>query len=68
MNSVDVVIPVYNEEIVLARSVAILRDFLAKNLSCRWRIVVADNGSVDGTLAVARELTQQYPDVGYVQF
>jgi len=67
MNSVDVVIPVYNEEIVLARSVAILRDFLAKNLSCRWRIVIADNGSVDGTLAVARELDQQYPDVGYVQ-
>lgn len=67
MNSVDVVIPVYNEEIVLARSVAILRDFLAKNLSCRWRIVVADNGSVDGTLAIARELAQQYPDVGYVQ-
>lgn len=67
MNSVDVVIPVYNEEAALARSVAILRDFLAKNLSCRWRIVIADNGSVDGTLAVARELAQQYPDVGYVQ-
>ena len=67
MNSVDVVIPVYNEEIVLARSVAILRDFLAKNLSCRWRIVVADNGSVDGTLAIARELAQQYSEVGYVQ-
>ena len=67
MNSVDVVVPVYNEERVLARSVAVLRDFLAENLSCRWQIVIADNGSVDGTLAIAKELSQQYADVRYVQ-
>jgi glycosyltransferase involved in cell wall biosynthesis len=66
VNSVDVVIPVYNEEKELARSVAVLRDFLGKNLSCGWRIVVADNGSVDGTLAVAQDLARQYPDVTYV--
>lgn len=67
MNSIDVVIPVYNEERVLAGSVGKLRDFLCKNLSCRWQIVIADNGSVDGTLAVARALSEQYPDVKYVQ-
>jgi glycosyltransferase involved in cell wall biosynthesis len=67
MSSVDVVVPVYNEEAALACSVAILRDFLAKNLSCRWQVVIADNGSVDGTLAIAGVLAQQYPDVGYVQ-
>ena len=67
MNSVDVVVPVYNEEGVLARSVAVLRDFLAENLSCRWQIVIADNGSVDGTLAIAKDLSQQYPDVRYIQ-
>jgi glycosyltransferase involved in cell wall biosynthesis len=67
VNSVDVVIPVYNEEGVLAQSVAVLRDFLGRNMSCRWRVVVADNGSVDGTLAVAKDLAQQYPDVSYVQ-
>jgi len=67
MNSVDVVVPVYNEEGALARSVAVLRDFLAENLSCRWQIVIADNGSVDGTLAVAKDLSQQYPDVRYIQ-
>jgi len=67
MNSVDVVVPVYNEEGALARSVAVLRDFLAENLSCRWQIVIADNGSVDGTLAIAKDLSQQYPDVRYIQ-
>ena len=67
MNSVDVVVPVYKEEGALARSVAVLRDFLAENLSCRWQIVIADNGSVDGTLAIAKDLSQQYPDVRYIQ-
>ncbi len=66
MNSVDVVVPVHNEEKALARSVAVLRDFLAENLSCRWRIVIADNGSLDGTLAVAKDLSQEYPDVRYI--
>ncbi len=64
MNSVDVVVPVLNEEAVLASSVAILQDFLTKNLSCRWRIVVADNGSTDRTFEVAGELAWKYPEVG----
>jgi len=67
MNSVDIVIPVYNEEKVLASSVEVLRDFLKGNLSCRWQIVIADNGSVDGTLSVAKSLSEQYPEVIYVQ-
>jgi len=67
VNSIDVVVPVYNEEGVLARSVAVLRDFLAGNLSCRWRIVIADNGSADGTLAIAQDLSRQYPDVRHIQ-
>ena len=66
INSIDVVVPVLNEERVLAESVAKLRDFLGENLSCRWQIVIADNGSVDGTLDVARSLSEQYPDVTYV--
>ena len=67
MNSVDIVIPVYNEEKALESSVGILRDFLKENLSCRWQIVIADNGSIDGTLSVAKSLSEQYPEVRYVQ-
>ncbi len=59
---VDAVIPVYNEEHILAQSVATLRAFLAERLSQhRWRIVIADNASIDGTLAVAQRLAGQYP-------
>ena len=53
MASVDVVIPVYNEEHVLARSVDTLRASLRDGLPHAWRIVIADNASTDGTLAVA---------------
>ena len=67
MSSVDVVIPVYNEELVLARSVAALRDYLAGNVSFPWRIVIADNGSTDATLDVAKRLAEQYKDVEYTQ-
>jgi glycosyltransferase involved in cell wall biosynthesis len=61
LTTVDVVMPVYNEEHVLARSVETLRAFLRDNPSHTWRIVVADNASTDGTLAVAQGLAGQYP-------
>jgi glycosyltransferase involved in cell wall biosynthesis len=64
--TVDVVIPVYNEEAALPRSVSALRDFLQANLTLPWTIVIADNGSIDGTLAVAQELAAKYPDVTYI--
>jgi glycosyltransferase involved in cell wall biosynthesis len=58
--SVDIVIPVYNEEHVLARSVETLRAFLRDNLPHTWRIVVADNASTDGTVRVAQGLAEQH--------
>jgi glycosyltransferase involved in cell wall biosynthesis len=64
--TVDVVIPVYNEEADLERSVDALRRFLAKSFPYRWRIVVADNASVDGTLEIAKRLSSQYPEVTYL--
>jgi len=63
MTSVDVVIPVYNEEHVLARSVATLRQFLGQNLPQSWTIVIADNASTDKTWEVAQALDQQHSDV-----
>lgn len=61
MKSFDIVIPVYNEERVLARSVETLMAHLEQRFPYRWRIVVADNASTDGTLAVARELAARHP-------
>jgi len=66
MTSVDVVIPVLNEEKDLPRSVAVLWDFFNEHLPYQWQIVIADNGSTDKTLAVAQALSLQYPRVTYI--
>ena len=64
---VDVVIPVYNEEKDLEKSVTTLRRFLLDNVDYDWRIVVADNASRDRTLEIAKELAERYPgEVTYV--
>ncbi|HLF71128.1 MAG TPA: dolichyl-phosphate beta-glucosyltransferase [Dehalococcoidia bacterium] len=63
MARVDVVLPVFNEEHVLARSVRTLQIFLTENLPHEWRIVIADNGSSDGTLAIAQKLAAELDNV-----
>lgn len=53
--AVDIVIPCLNEEKQLPRTLETLSSFCVSNLGdYRWRIVVADNGSTDGTLKIAQ--------------
>ena len=67
MATVDVVIPVLNEEHSLGRCIETLGAFLRDNLPHEWRIVVADNGSTDATLAVATGFAESRPgDVGVI--
>jgi glycosyltransferase involved in cell wall biosynthesis len=61
--TVDVVIPVYNEERALPASVATLCDYLETYFPYSWRIVIADNASTDRTLAVAEALAAHHPQV-----
>jgi glycosyltransferase involved in cell wall biosynthesis len=66
MMKVDVVVPVYNEEKVLEKNIAILRSFLEKRCPYDWRIVIADNASTDRTLEIAKELSARWDDVTYI--
>ena len=59
----DIVIPVYNEELDLAGSVRRLHQYLASEVPYPSRITIADNASTDGTLAVAHELAVDLADV-----
>jgi glycosyltransferase involved in cell wall biosynthesis len=61
--TVEVVIPVYNEAHVLEQSIATLSAFLSAQLPYAWRILIADNASSDGTLALAQRLAAQDPRV-----
>lgn len=60
----SVVIPIYNEEGILASSVISLRENL-KELGKTFEILLAENGSVDRTLELCEELKTRYPEVDY---
>ena len=64
--SVEVVIPVYNEEEALPVNIPRLCAFLKENLSNPWRVTIADNASIDGTRAVSEELSQDLEGVNYL--
>ena len=60
--ALDVVIPVHNEEVDLAGSVARVHEHLAR-LPYTFRITIADNASTDGTALVAHRLSHEYDEV-----
>lgn len=60
---VDVVIPCLNEANVLRSSVETAVALFARHPRYDWRLVIADNGSTDGTGDLARELENEYSQV-----
>ena len=64
---VDLVVPVYNEEAVLADSVHRLHAYLSEEFPFDWRIVIADNASTDHTRAVAHRLAEELAGVEVVE-
>src|SRR3989344_2230265 len=65
--SVNIVIPVYNEERELSENVTKLRQYLGTHLTdFFWRISIADNASTDRTLTLARKLAKRFPEIAVV--
>lgn len=62
----SLVIPVFNEEPILRAAVVDLRERLAPH-GLDYEIILAENGSRDGTASVARELQARYREVRLVQ-
>jgi glycosyltransferase involved in cell wall biosynthesis len=60
---VDVVIPCYNEATVLRASIERTVALFDDNPRFDWRVVIADNGSNDGTGPLAEQLAGEYPEV-----
>jgi glycosyltransferase involved in cell wall biosynthesis len=63
---VNLTLPAYNEAKHLAESVARLLEYLRDGVPFDWRIVIADNGSTDGTLGLAQQLAREHPQVQVV--
>jgi glycosyltransferase involved in cell wall biosynthesis len=66
--TIEVVIPVYNEEAQLPQGVAALARLLAQSKEHEVTMLIADNGSTDRTFALAQRLSQEYPSVQAVHF
>ncbi|WP_327632900.1 bifunctional glycosyltransferase family 2/GtrA family protein [Kribbella sp. NBC_00482] len=64
--TVDVVVPVFNEERSLPGCLRVLDEFLTASFPFRSTITVVDNASTDGTLDVARLLAADYERVRVV--
>ncbi len=58
--SVEVVVPVYNEQDALPESISALCAYLETYFPYRWSVVIADNASTDDTLTVACDLATAY--------
>lgn len=64
--TVDIVLPVLNEAYILEESVRTLCMYMEDNLPYHYQIIIADNGSTDGTRRVAAMLTEHFPAVRVV--
>ena len=64
--TVEVVIPVYNEERDLDRCVRHLHVYLERSFPFSFRITIADNASTDATWPLARRLAGELPHVDAV--
>ena len=68
MIRLDVVIPGLNEEAILAETAGTLSDFMSANMGrYDWRVVIADNGSTDGTQEIGRRLAAESERVEYMR-
>lgn len=63
---VDVVIPCLDEVQVLRQSVEMTVRLFAEHPEFEWRLIIADNGSTDGTTELATRLTEEYPQVAAI--
>lgn len=64
--SVEITIPVYNEEKELEKNITTLSDFCSKNLkSYDWHITIADNASTDNTPVIASTMAKKNTKIIY---
>jgi glycosyltransferase involved in cell wall biosynthesis len=62
-----IVLPAYNEELVIAKNTKQVLDFCQHNIiNDQYLIIIADNKSTDKTAEIGQSLAQQYKEVTYL--
>ena len=62
---ITIVLPVYNEELILKDNTLKVFNFCQKNIKSNWQIVISDNASTDKTQTIGQELANQHPQIKY---
>ncbi|MEK7573057.1 MAG: glycosyltransferase [Patescibacteria group bacterium] len=64
--TLEITVPVYNEEKELEKNILILHKFCIKNLSSYdWNITIADNASADNTPIIGAKLSKENQEIIY---
>lgn len=68
MNTIDIIVPCYNEEEVLELFVKETNEVIATIPSYSFRYIFVDDGSKDRTLDVLKTLASRFSNVKYISF
>lgn len=63
MRPFSIIVPVYNEELILESSIARLIEELNHETAKKYEIVLSENGSTDNTRSIIERLKKTYPHV-----
>jgi len=66
MDNITVVVPVFNEGLILEKNVRRLVEYFNSVLHCDWELIIADNASTDKTEEIGRRLAAEIDRVRYV--
>lgn len=66
MKKIIIILPTYNEEMVVKENTLKVFDFCQKSLKdFDWQILIADNGSTDKTVEIAKNLTKNNQKISF---
>lgn len=68
MKHISLVVPAYNEHILLPKTVASIHTQMKSLSGYSFEIVIVNDGSRDATWSVISDLSKQYPEVKWVNF
>ncbi len=64
---INITIPCYNEEKLLAKNMLLLFSFCQKNLTKdQWEIVIVNNNSTDKTAVIGKKLAEKIKEINYI--
>jgi glycosyltransferase involved in cell wall biosynthesis len=67
MHDIEIILPVYNEEAILEENALKVAGFLKKS-GYTYKIIIADNGSIDNTFGIAEKLKSKNLNIAVLKF